>query len=207
MKVDYEAIIKAYENGESMNSIARAFGTYTTTVRRILEKHNIKLRHDYKKEGALYVKEGEKLIEWAKAQGRPVTKAELAKIAGTKRLSPSYFIKYPELGKYIMTREQTDLRKYYTKLYNWLQESDIPYKPNDRTTLGVSVDALLLGEYTGIAIQIIEKATYISKKQYEEKSLTIKQRAKEAGIVLVFLNEEQFEDLSELKKLLDSVKC
>ena len=62
MKVDYEAIIEAYNNGESMNSIARALGTYATSVKRILEKHDVELRHDDKKEGSLYVKDGEKLI-------------------------------------------------------------------------------------------------------------------------------------------------
>ena len=35
MKIDYEAIIKAYNEGESMISIARAFGTYTTTINSI----------------------------------------------------------------------------------------------------------------------------------------------------------------------------
>ena len=170
MKVDYEAIIEAYKNGESMNSIARAFGTHATSVKRILEKHNIELRHDGKQGGMLYVKDGEKLIEWAKSQGRLVTKAELATVIGRKKLSPSYFIKYPELGQYVATQGQKELEKYYTKLYNWLNENHIPYKPNDRTKLGVSIDALLLEEYTGLAIQIIEKPNCISKKAYEEKA-------------------------------------
>lgn len=206
MKVDYKAIIEAYENGESMNSIARAFGTYAATVKRILEKHGVELRHDHKREGSLYVKDGEKLIEWAKAQGRLVTKAELAKIAGTKRLSPSYFIKYPELGRYITTQGQKELETYYEKLYNWLQKNHIPYKPNDRTKLGVSLDALLLEDYEGLAIQIVQKPTAISKKVYEDRALLRVQRAKKAGIVIIFLDDEHFKDLEGIKALLDSLK-
>ena len=202
MKVDYEAIIEAYKNGESMNSIARAFGTYAATVKRILEKHGVELRHDHKTEGSLYVKDGEKLIEWAKAQGRLVTKAELAKIAGTKRLSPSYFIKYPELGQYVETMSQNELGEYYDKLYSWLKENDIPYKPNDRTRLGVSVDALLLENYAGLALQIAEKPKTMSLKNYEEKSMIRIFRASEAGITLIHLKKHDFENLDKLKDLL-----
>lgn len=202
MKVDYEVIIEAYKNGESMNSIARAFGTYAATVKRILEKHGVELRHDHKSEGSLYVKDGEKLLEWAKAQGRLVTKAELAKIAGTKRLSPSYFIKYPELGKYVVTRGNKELDMYYKKLYDWLNENNIPYKPNDRTRLGVSVDALLLGEYEGIAIQIVEKPVTISYKNFTEKVLTRRVRAGEAELTLIQLNRYDFKNLDKLKDVL-----
>ena len=95
MKIDNQVIIDAYNNGESMNAIARAFGTYPTTVKRVLEKNNVELRHDAATKGTVFVKDGEKLIEWAKAQGRPVTKAELAAVIGRKRLSPSYFLKIP----------------------------------------------------------------------------------------------------------------
>ncbi len=206
MKIDYEAIIEAYNRGESMNSIAKAFGTYATTVKRVLEKQGVELRHDDKKEGSLYVKDGEKLIEWAKAQGRLVTQAELAAVIGTKRLSPSYFIKYPELGQYVKSREQKELSEYYTKLYNWLKENNIPYKPNDRTKLGVSIDALLLDSYTGLALQIVEKPTTVSKKIYEENALKRVQRAKNAGIIIIFLDEEHFKDLDGIKKLLESMK-
>jgi len=202
MKVDYEAIIEAYENGESMNSIARAFGTYAATVKRILEKHGVKLRHDHKREGSLYVKDGEKLLEWAKAQGRPVTKAELAKVAGTKRLSPSYFIKYPELGKYVVIRGNKELDMYYKKLYDWLNENNIPHKPNDRTRLGVSVDALLLGEYEGIAIQIVEKPVTTSYKNFTEKVMTRRVRAGEAELTLIQLNRYDFRNLDKLKDVL-----
>lgn len=207
MKIDYEAIIKAYNEGESMNSIARAFGTYTTTIKRILEKHNVELRHDTRVEGELYVKDGDKLIEWAKAQGRPVTKAELAKVIGRKKLSPSYFIKYPELGQYVQTRTQKSLESYINKLYSWLRENNIPYKPNDRTVLsGLSIDALLLGEYSNLALQISEKATYVSKKKHEENIKQKMERAEKAGIRIIFLNKDHFENLDDVKLLLDSLK-
>lgn len=206
MKIDYEAIIEAYNNGESMNSIARAFGTYATTIKRILEKHKVELRHDEKKEGVLFVKDGEKLIEWAKAQGRSVTKTELAKVLGKTRLSPSYFIKYPELGQYIETYEHKDLYEYTQKLYDWLKENDISYKPNDRTKLKVSVDALLLGEYSHLAIQIAERPYHVSKKKHEERMKLKSDRAKELDMIVVFLSREHFENLDEIKGLLDSLR-
>ena len=206
MKIDNQAIIDAYKNGQSLNAIARAFGTYATTVKRVLEKNNIELRHDAVTKGAIIVQDGEKLIEWAKSQGRPVTKSELAKVLGKKRLTPSYFIKYPELGKYVVRREQKDIEKYTEKLYQWLNDNHIQYKPNDRTKLKVSVDALLLGEYSGLAIQIQEKPTCISTKKFEERIKLKMRRAKEADIVIVFLNKEHFEDLDGIKGLLDSLK-
>lgn len=206
MKIDNQAIIDAYNNGESMNAIARTFGTYATTVKRILEKHDVPLRHDTVKEGVLYVKDGEKLLEWAKSQDRLVTKTELAKVIGRKKLSPSYFIKYPELGKYVVRREQQELREYSQKLYEWLESNNISYKPNDRTKLGVSVSALLLEDYSGLAIQIQEKPSCVSNRKYEEDTKLKMRRAKEAGIVIVFLNKEHFEDLDSIKGLLDSLK-
>lgn len=206
MKIDNQAIIDAYKNGQSLNAIARTFGTYATTVKRVLEKNNIELRHDAVTKGAIIVQDGEKLIEWAKSQGRPVTKSELAKVLGKKRLTPSYFIKYPELGKYVVRREQKDIEKYTEKLYQWLNDNHIQYKPNDRTKLKVSVDALLLGEYSGLAIQIQEKPTCISTKKFEERIKLKMRRAKEADIVIVFLNKEHFEDLDGIKGLLDGLK-
>lgn len=206
MKIDNQAIIDAYKNGQSLNAIARAFGTYATTVKRVLEKNGVELRHDAVTKGAIIVQDGEKLIEWAKSQGRPVTKSELAKVLGKKRLTPSYFIKYPELGKYVVRREQKDIEKYTEKLYQWLNDNHIQYKPNDRTKLKVSVDALLLGEYSGLAIQIQEKPTCISTKKFEERIKLKMRRAKEADIVIVFLNKEHFEDLDSIKGLLDSLK-
>lgn len=206
MKIDNQVIIDAYKNGQSLNAIARAFGTYATTVKRVLEKNGVELRHDAITKGAIIVQDGEKLIEWAKSQGRPVTKSELAKVLGKKRLTPSYFIKYPELGKYVVRREQKDIEKYTEKLYQWLNDNHIQYKPNDRTKLKVSVDALLLGEYSGLAIQIQEKPTCISTKEFEERIKLKMRRAKEADIVIVFLNKEHFEDLDSIKGLLDSLK-
>ena len=206
MKIDNQTIIDAYKNGQSLNAIARAFGTYATTVKRVLEKNGVELRHDAVTKGAIIVQDGEKLIEWAKSQGRPVTKSELAKVLGKKRLTPSYFIKYPELGKYVVRREQKDIEKYTEKLYQWLNDNHIQYKPNDRTKLKVSVDALLLGEYSGLAIQIQEKPTCISTKKFEERIKLKMRRAKEADIVIVFLNKEHFEDLDGIKGLLDSLK-
>lgn len=206
MKIDNQAIIDAYKNGQSLNAIARAFSTYATTVKRVLEKNGVELRHDAVTKGAIIVQDGEKLIEWAKSQGRPVTKSELAKVLGKKRLTPSYFIKYPELGKYVVRREQKDIEKYTEKLYQWLNDNHIQYKPNDRTKLKVSVDALLLGKYSGLAIQIQEKPTCISTKKFEERIKLKMRRAKEADIVIVFLNKEHFEDLDSIKGLLDSLK-
>lgn len=206
MKIDNQAIIDAYNSGESMNAIARAFGTYATTVKRVLEKNNVELRHDAATKGTVFVQDGEKLIEWAKSQGRLVTKSELAKQLGKTKLSPSYFIKYPELGKYVVRREQKELQVYSQKLYEWLEANDIPYKPNDRTKLGVSVSALLLGEYSGLAVQIQEKPGCVSNKKHEENTKLRMRRAKEADIVIVFLNKEHFEDLDSIKGLLDSLK-
>ena len=206
MKIETSAIIEAYEKGQSINSIARAFGTYPTSVRRILERNNVKLRHDSRKKGELYVQDGEKLLEWAKAQGRLVSKAELAAIIGKSKLSPSYFIKYPELGQYVETRTQKSLEIYINQLYNWLKENNIPYKPNDRTALGVSVDALLLGEYSNLAIQIIEKATSVSKKKHEKSMNQKIEKAEEAGIKLICLNKDHFKDLDKIKTLLDELK-
>lgn len=205
-KIDYEAVIRAYKEGESMNSIALAFGTYATSVKRILERHGVELRHDEKKEGALYVKDGEKLIEWAKAQGRLVTKAELAAVIDRRRLSPSYFLKYPELGQYVASRENKDIRVYTTKLFNWLKKNNIPYKPNDRTKLHVNVDALLLGEYSNLAIQVAERPYYVSKRNHEDNMKRKMRKANEAGMVVVFLSKEHFENLDDIKGLLDSLK-
>lgn len=206
-KIDPKGIIHAYEDGQSLHSIARAFGTYPTTVKRILIRNDVKIRHDIPARGDLLVKDGEKLIEWAKAQGRLVSKAELAKVAGTKRLSPSYFIKYPELGKYVKSYEQKELLKYTEKLFNWLNDSGIPYKPNDKTALeGVSVQALLLGEYSNMAIVLDIKPASMSKKRYNEIINRRIVKANEKGLIILYLKEEHFEDLGCIKGLLDSLK-
>lgn len=201
-KETIEKIITAYNNGQSMTSIAKDYNTYATSIRRLLIKHDVELRHDELKEGQLYVKHGEELIEWAKAQGRLVTKAELAKIVGTKRLSPSYFIKYPELGQYVATREQNELKEYSQKLYDWLQKNNIQYKPNDRTKLKVSVTALLLGDYSDIVLQIAIKPKCMSLKKYSEDMIEKKNRAHEQDMTILFLHKTDFEDLDLLKERL-----
>lgn len=206
LKIDNKAIIEAYNNGESLHSIAHAFGTYATSIRRILKKNGVELRHDVKRAGEFYVKDGEKLIEWAKSQKRLVTKTELAQLLGKTKLSPSYFEKYPELGQYVITQEPTELQEYSQKLYNWLQEKGIQYKPNDRTKLKVGVTALLLGEYEGLAIQIHIKPTYVSKKNYETNVKTKAHRASENGIFIIWLNEDHFKDLDSIIGLLDAFK-
>lgn len=204
--LDNMKIIEAYNSGRSMNSIAREYDTYATTIKRVLVAHEVDIRKDDKKKGMLYVKDGEKLIEWAKAQGRLVTKSELADVLGRKRLSPSYFIKYPELGQYIATDEQDEFEEYYTQLYKWLQENDIPYKPNDRTRLGVTVDVLLLGDYEDIAIQISDRPKNVSTKTHNERMRRKSYNAAETGVKLVLLKIEHFKNLDEVKKLLDSLK-
>lgn len=207
MKIfDDEKIIEAYRSGRSMNSIAREYDTYATTIKRVLVDHEVEIRKDEKKKGALYVKDGEKLIEWAKAQGRQVTKAELADVLGRKRLSPSYFIKYPELGQYIATEEQNEFEEYYSQLYKWLQKNNILYKPNDRTRLGVTVDVLLLGDYEDIAIQLSDRPRNVSVKTHNERMRRKSYNAAETGVKLVLLKTEHFKNLDEVKKLLDSLK-
>ena len=206
LKINTEELINAYLKGESLNAIARAFNTYPTTVRRILEKNKIELRHDAAKKGKPYVKDGEKLIEWAKAQGRLVTKAELAEVIGKTKLSPSYFIKYPELGKYIKHREQQALREYSKTLYKWLDQNSILYKPNDKTTLKISVTALLLGEYSNIAIQLNIKPKCISKKQHANRMTKTVENATNAGVNVICIDENYFKNLDILKSELDIYK-
>lgn len=201
-----EAIINAYNNGQSMNAIANTYNTYPISIRRLLEKEGVPLRHDAKTPGSCYVKDGKKLIEWAKTQGRLVTKAELAQIIGTKKLSPSYFEKYPELSKYIVTYERDEFQDYIQKLYEWLQKMNIPYKPNDRTKIQMSLTALLLGEYDGLALQLDIKPTNMSKKQYEKNIKEKIERGIAAGIRILFLQKEHFENLDSIVELLDDMK-
>lgn len=207
LKISTDAIIEAYNDGQSMTSIARAFGTYPMTIQRILMKNGVELRHDTRRKGELYVKNGEKLIEWAKAQGRLVTKEELAKVIGKKRLSPSYFIKYPELGRYIEAKEQKDILYYSSTLYAWLKQNGILFKPNDKKALGAYVDVLLLGEYEGFAIQLNIKPKNISKKAHAERMQRIYEKSKDTDITVFFIDEKYFEeDLIVLKLQLDDYK-
>ena len=201
-KINNELLIEAYNSGESMTSIAKRFGTYATTIRRILIRNNIELRHDRKKKGELYVDDGEKLIEWAKAQGRLVTKMELAAAIGKTKLSPSYFEKYPELGRYVKGHVNIQLRKYTEQIANWLNKNHIQYKPSDRTKLGVSVDFLLLGPYSNIILQIAIKPSNVSEKRHSEEMLEKKNRAHEQDMTILFLYEKDFENLDTLKERL-----
>ena len=203
---DVQIMINEYSKGLSLSEIAKKHKTYPTSVKRILEKNNIELRHDVATKGCIYVKDGEKLIEWAKAQGRLVTKAELAKVLGRTRLSHSYFVKYPELGQYVTMHEQNELSDYTKKLHKWLQENHIQYKPNDKKAIGVTVNALLLGQYDKIAIQIDIKPKCVSKKRYTDAIHAKLHKAKKAGVIILFLKEEHFEDLDCIKGLLDSLK-
>lgn len=207
-KIEPQGIIEAYENGQSLNAIARAFGTYPTTVRRILERNDIELRHDIDEKGSHNkLKDGEKLIEWAKTQGRLVTRKELAKVIGKTRLSPGYFQKYPELGQYVASYEQKDIQKYTDQLFTWLQENEISYSPNDRSALeGIPVQAKLLEKYDGIVISIDIKSTSISNARYKEMVRRRLKKANEKGLIILFLKEEHFEDLDCIKGLLDSLK-
>lgn len=206
LKVYSENIVNAYLAGESMDSIAKRYDTYATTIMRILKKEGVKSRYSDTKKGALYVKNGDKLIEWAKAQGRLVTKEELAKIVGTKRLSPSYFLKYPELGKYVVTHSRNDSKYYNDKLYEWLRENNIPFKPNDKTKLKKSVTALLVGDYSNIMLHVAIKPLGISKSDYEEKLKIMLNKANSLNIKLILLNKQHFENLDSIKGLLDSLK-
>lgn len=207
MKLDEIKIIDAYNKGQSMNSIAQDFHTYTTTIKRILEKYDISLRHDSTKKGCLYVKDGEKLISWAKAQGRPVTKSELAKVIGKRRLSPSYFHKYPELGQYVASDERKEFHEYYEMLYKWLEDHHIHYKRNDKTVLGVSVDVLLLGEYANIALEITERPKNVSNKIHQERLAKKSCRAGEVGLKLIGLTRENFDaELDGLEGILEPFK-
>lgn len=207
-KIELQEMIEAYKNGKSLNAIAHSFGTYPTTIKRILERNNVELRHDAPVKGShVVLNDGEKLIEWAKAQGRLVTRRELAKVAGKTRLSSSYFQKYPELGRYIVSYDQQDIKKYIEQLFAWLQKNNISYAPSDRSALGgIPVQAKLLGEYEGIVIVVDIKAHTLSNIQYKEMINKRLKKAKEKGVALLFLRKEHFKDLDCVKDLLDGLK-
>lgn len=207
MKVDELKVIEAYKKGLTMNAVARDFHTYPTTVKRILAKYDVPVRYDGPKKGVLSVKNGKELIEWAKAQGRPVTKAELAKLLGKARLNPSYFTKYPELGKYVVSDERKEFHEYYEKLYKWLEIRNIPYKRNDRTKLNVAVDVLLLGEYSNIAIEIVERPKYLSNKVHKERIDKKINAAHAKGMKFIELTKANFDsDLEGLEELISGLK-
>ena len=190
MKIDTETVIKLYTNGKSLNAIAQELNSYPTSIKRVLERNNVELRHDVCVKGVSTVKDGDKLINWAKTQGRLVTKQELASVIGVRRLSPSYFVKYPELGKYIAPREQSELLKYTNELYKWLQDNGIKYKPNDKTAIQSSVTALLLEDYANIILQIAIKPKSMSRNRHTYNMYTKSKRAIENKVEIIFLEEK-----------------
>lgn len=101
---------------------------------------------------------------------------------------------------------RNEFHEYYQKLYDWLKANNIPYKPYDRTKLNVVIDALLLGDYSDLALCISKKPKYVSVKRHEEDLKLKEKRAKEAGITVIFLNEKDFQDLTKIKDLLDKLK-
>lgn len=204
---DAEKLINEYTNGMSLNAIARKYGTYPTSIKRILVNHNIEIRDDTIKKGTVLVNDGDKLIKWAKAQDRLVTRAELAEVLGKTRISNSYFIQYPELGKYVKPYKQDCISSYIYKLYDWLKANDIPYLPNSRVKLGgAPVHATLLNEYNGILIHIAIKPKTMSKANFTTSMDNKKKRAEKNGCRIIFLLESDFKDLDYLKKLLEKKK-
>lgn len=205
---DVDTIIKLYNEGNSMNEIARRLRTYPSTIKRVLDRHEVATRKRSESlKGMLYVKDGDKLVEWAKAQGRLVTKQELAEQLGKTKLSPSYFVKYPELGQYVVANEQSEFKEYYSELYVWLQRHGVPYKTNDKTTLGAKVDVLLLGDYSGIAMLLTERPKNVSTRVHNERMNRCLSEASRLGIKMIELKKEHFEKALEgLKETLDSLK-
>jgi hypothetical protein len=199
-------LLKHIINGQSLNSIARAFDTYPITVSRILVQQGVKLRHDTVSKGDCMVEDGEKLIEWAKTQGRLVSKAELAKVLGKTRLSNSYFLKYPELGSYVKGKEKSELQVYINQLRNWLLKHNITYRPNDKQTLGLVVTTLLLEPYHNIIIQLDIKPKRISQKKHDEMMLQKLNKAKEIGVNIIFLKKKHFKNLDCITELLHTAE-
>lgn len=207
LKCDTKTIIEMYANGKSFNSIAKTFKTYPTTIKRILERNNVELRHDVPTKGSYTIlTDGDKLIKWAKAQNRLVSKIELAKVIGKTRLSPKYFQIYPELGQYVMPYEQKDIQSYSKQLYDWLKKNNISYVPNDRSALGgVPVHAKLLKDYEGILLFIDIRPQTVSVKKYSEMIGRKLKSAKQRNLNIVFIKEAYFEDLDYIKGVLDSL--
>lgn len=206
-EITIKAIIEKYNAGASLYQLAKEYKSYPMTICRILEKNHITLRHDTMETGEHTAKNGEKLIEWAKAQGRLVTKSELAKVLGRTRLPHSYFTKYPELGNYVQAHGEKAWKTYINQLFDWLKKNNIPYKPNDKKLLnGWSVQALLLEEYANIAIQIDIKPQYMSIPRYKHTIEGKIKKAHEKGVTIILLNEKHFENLDQIKKLLDEAK-
>ena len=67
----------------------------------------------------------------------------------------------------------------------------------------MSLDALLLDNYSNIALCIAKKPKTMSRKNHTTNMKKKIEKAKEAGITLVFIRD--FEDFDTLKNLLDSL--
>lgn len=202
-EADMPAIIEEYINGATLCGVARKYHTYPTTVKRLLQKNNIEIRDGTVRKGDVLVTDGDKLLEWAKAQDRLVTKAELAKLIGKTRLSHSYFVKYPELGQYIKPCEQQEISLYAQQLYKWLRTNRISYKPNDRRALeGTPVHAALLGKYKNTLIHIAIKPNTMSRKNFTMSMESKQERARKKGFDLIFLTVRDFPNLKVLHRKL-----
>ena len=206
MNLDEMEIVKKYIDGNSLNAIAKEFHTYPMTISRILTQHKVELRHDKKEKGAACVTQGEKLLKYIEEKKAPATKSELAAFLGKSRLSPSYFKKYPELGQLVKTYDQKELKPYYDALYKFLKDNNIPYKPNDKTLIGTNLDVILLGDYYGIALQIIIKPMYVSKKKHIQSMIEKSHRAADAGVILLMLQKEHFENLGAVKYIINDCR-
>lgn len=199
-------IITEYQKGESLNTLAKKYHTYPTSITRILEKHKIELRHDALPKDSHYkiIQDGKKLLTWVKNQNRLVTKKELAEVIGIKRLPNSYFQIYPELGQYVASYHRSDISEYTQKLFDWLKKNNISYKPNDRTILsGTPVHALLLEKYNNTVIILDIRSYNVSKSihhQIIEKKL---EKIKEKKLKAIVLQEKHFENLDCIKEILE----
>lgn len=67
----------------------------------------------------------------------------------------------------------------------------------------MSLDALLLDEYSNIALCIAKKPKTMSMKNYKTNIEKKIEKTKEVGITLIFI--KNFEDFDTLKDLLDSL--
>ena len=182
-EADKPAIIEEYVNGMTMSSVARKYHTYPTTIRRLLKQHNIEVRDNVIRKGDVLLTDGDKLLEWAKAQGRLVTKAEL--------------------GQIVRPYEQKELAPYIHQLYDWLKSNRVSYKPNDKHTLeGVAVHATLLGKYKNILVHIAIKPITVSRKNFITSMESKRKRAKEKDVEIIFLTARDFPDLKVLRRKL-----
>lgn len=200
-------ILKLYGEGRSISYLGKKYNTHAMTISRILVNNRVPLRHDsrrYKTSRGVNVAEG---IRWAKLQPGPVSRKALAEHLGLKTIPDSYYKEYPELYRCITPTMSQELQPYANKLFLWLKDNHIPFKPYDRTKLkNGKIDALLLDEYSNIGLQIAVKPYVISKKEFETSIKHKRERAEKAGVILIFLTEEHFKNLKELRLVLHRLK-